>query len=185
MTYWPSSWVPVPPLISFRTKGWGWTSDFYSGTPTSGTYTLANRAYYVPILVPAVCVARRVWWYNGATVSASYDLDCGIYTDAGYKPGTRLVSSGSTAQGTASVIQFVDITDTALSPGLYWIAIACSSASATLLRNIDVASIGPSGDAIPRFQQSTALPLPDSATPVEVTSTTGQFLFGFATTASP
>lgn len=148
--------------------------------PSSATFETANRAVYYPLLIPTVCTARRVWWANGSTVSASYNVDCGIYADAGRKPGAKLVSSGSTAQGTASQVQFVDVTDTVLAPGLYWVALACSSASATFFTRS-----GSTGyDAIIRFQEATAIPLPSTATPVEA-SASSVYVFGFATTASP
>jgi hypothetical protein len=150
---------------------------------TSGTFETSNWAAYMPVLVPTGCIIRRLWWANGATVSASYNVDVGVYGDAGYKPGVRLISTGSTAQGTASQVQFVDVTDTALAPGRYWLAITCSSSSATVLR-ATLPSGGPIDAAI-RFQQSLAAhPLPATATPVE-SSTSTIYLCGFATTASP
>jgi hypothetical protein len=121
-----------------------------------------------------------LWWVNGATVNASYNVDCGIYADAGKKPGVRLVSSGSTAQGTASEVQFVNVTDTTLMPGLIWLALVCSSTSATLFRVAGSAIY----DALFRMQEAAALPLPATATPVESTGV-NYYLCGFATTASP
>jgi hypothetical protein len=115
-------------------------------------------------------------------VSASYNIDCGIYADAGRKPGARLVSTGSTAQGTASQVQFVDVTDTTLAPGLYWLALACSSSSATFFRT----SLGAAANALHMFQQTSALALPATATPAEGGSSMIHiYLCGFATTASP
>src|SRR5512139_3522493 len=148
--------------------------------PTSATYELANRAVYVPVLVPVTCVAKRLWWANGSTVSASYNVDVGVYLDASFKPGTKLVSTGSTAQGTASEVQFVDVTDTTLAPGRYWLALSCSSTSATFFRH----QIGVAYEALFRFEEASALPLPATATPVESTSA-NVWVFGFATTSSP
>jgi hypothetical protein len=53
---------------------------------------------------------------NGAT--ASGNMDVGIYDYA----GTRLVSSGSTAQSGTSAFQDFDITDTLLGPGIFYLA---------------------------------------------------------------
>lgn len=169
---------PVPRMVSLF-GGWGY--DYMSSSaPSSGAYEIANRAIYYPLIVPSACVARRMWWVNGSTVNASYNIDVGIYADAGYKPGVKLVSTGSTAQGTASQVQFVDVTDTTLAPGRYWLAIVCSTVSATVFRVTVAANI----DALLRFEEASALPLPATATPVE-SSNTPVYLCGFATTASP
>jgi hypothetical protein len=172
-------------MVGPFTAGWSAIANERGlGTaPASAAFTAANKARYYPVLVPVICAVRRLWWANGATVSASYNLDCGIYADAGYAPGTLLVSTGSTAQGTASQVQFVDVTDTALSPGLYWIAIACSSTSATLFRSQAISGAA-SVNAALSFGQTTALPLPATATPAEATDAE-VYLCGFATTSSP
>lgn len=171
---------PAPPMVS--TLGI-WGALQLTGPPASATFELANRAAYIPLIVPATCVIRRLWWANGATVSASYNVDCGVYRDAGHKPGAKLISTGSTAQGTASQIQFVDVTDTVLAPGLYWIAMVCSSASATFFRSSALINF----DATARFMETSALPLPATATPVAAAATGANnlYLCGFATTASP
>lgn len=175
---------PVPPMVSAWTRLIGWWDYGFSSAPSSGTWEAgggANRAVYVPIVIPSVCVVRRVWWVNGSSVSATYNIDVGVYADAGGIPGAKLVSSGSTAQGTASNVQFADVTDTTLSPNLYWLAIACSSASATFFRNNSSAA----WNASVRFMQETAFALPATATPVESDATLTFYLCGFATTSSP
>lgn len=183
MMYSPSSFEPIPAMVGTFSSG---LTPIPPGvgmsTPSSAVFESANRAVYIPLRITAVCVVRRLWWANGSTVSASYNVDVGIYADAGYKPGAKLIATGSTAQGTATEVQFVDVTDTTLAPGRYWLAIACSSASATFLR----ATVGASGymDAAWRFEEASALPLPATATPVEASSA-NIYLFGFATTASP
>lgn len=179
--YQPAYPLTIPNMVSVFDKRLGWMGeDLNASAPASGAWEDANRAVYQPILLPASCVVRRLWWANGGTVSASYNVDVGVYADSGYGPGTRLISTGSTAQGTASVVQFVDVTDTVLAPGLYWLAIACSSTSATFARCAITAAPAPPY----RHQQLSAFPLPATATPVMSTGT-NIYLFGFATTASP
>jgi hypothetical protein len=152
-------------------------------TASSAAWTVANGAFYFPLAIQRTMVARRLWWANGATVSASYNVDVGLYLDAGQKPGARLVSSGSTAQGTASTLQFVDIADTAVPAGVVWLGMACSSTSATFFRT---SLAGGAADAALGFQEASALPLPATATPAEYSQTSRVvFLCGFATTASP
>jgi hypothetical protein len=175
--YSPGYPLTIPPMVSVFTKGIGWMAEDVAATqPQSAVFEAANDAVYAALLLPAACVVRRLWWANGATVSASYNVDVGIYAASAYGPGARLVSTGSTAQGTASEVQFVNVTDTALAPGLYWLALACSSASATFFRSAVTGR-----DASFRFSEASALPLPATATPVESTGT-NIYLYGFATT---
>jgi hypothetical protein len=180
----PCPSIVTPNMVSVFTKQIGWIGEDYAATtPASSTYESANRAVYWPLIIPAVCVVRRLWWANGSSVSASYNIDVGVYTSSNYGPGEKLVSSGSTAQGTATQVQFVDVTDTTVAPGLYWLAISVSSASATIMRISLLGGAG-HGDAAVRFEEASALPLPATATPVEGT-VSNIYLCGFATTASP
>jgi len=181
MSYASGSYGAAPAMVNLYS---GWCEEDWGPktAPSSGTWESANRAVYFAILVPSQVTVRRVWWANGSSVSASYNIDAGVYADAGAKPGARLVSCGSTAQGTASSVQFASVTSTVIAPGRYWIAIACSSTSATFLRSTTVASLAT--DAAARFEEASALPLPATATPVE-SSNANAYLFGFATTASP
>lgn len=181
MTYSPGL-PPVLPMVSPFTFGISALAHERTlpSAPASLTYESANNGAYFPILVPGPCIIRRLWWANGSTVSASYNVDVGIYADGGYKPGAKIISTGSTAQGTATEVQFVDVTDTTLAPGLYWLAIACSSTSATFFG----VATNTVYNAVTRFTQATALPLPATATVAEA-ATNQVYLFGFATTASP
>jgi len=181
--YSPGNTVPIPPMVSAWTNGWGIVSEgSFANAPASTAWENANRGTWVPLMVPAVCVARRLWWANGVTVSASYNIEVGLYLDGGHKPGTKLITSGSVAQGTASQVQFCDITDTTLTPGLYWIYVSCSSTSATLFRSLSAAT----QEDLLRFEQESVGPgsAPSTATPVEA-SYNAVWLCGFATTASP
>jgi len=149
--------------------------------PSSATYTSANRAFYHPVVVFSTCVVRRVWWVNGATTTGGATIEVGVYADSGAKPGAKLIS-GSATQGTASEVQFVDVTDTVLVAGRYWVAIVSSSATNTTLLRDSTPSA--SFDAALIMEQATASPLPATATPVEASSAVF-YVFGFATTASP
>jgi hypothetical protein len=179
--YRPGFGVTVPPMVSLWSYI-GWLSPVTVGGASSATYASAARAVYYPIIIPAGCVVRRVWWANGATTTGGATIEVGVYADSGYGPGAKLVS-GSATQGTASEVQFVDVTDTTLPPGLYWIAIMSSSATNTTLFRGTVPQAG-AADAAVLFHQTSANPLPATATPVEAAST-DIWLCGFATTASP
>jgi hypothetical protein len=177
--YTPGYSITIPPMVSAYTQNIGWVTEVVSASaPASATWESAARAVYTPIVLRAPCVARRVWWANGATTTGGATVEVGIYANVDYGPGAKLVS-GSATQGTASQVQFVDVTDTALPPGLYWIAVMCSSATNTTMFRVSVTA-----DAMMRFEEASASPLPSTATPVE--STVGNlWLCGFATTASP
>jgi hypothetical protein len=177
----PAYLEPVPPMVSPYTMGWGFVDEAtVNSSPISSSWESANRGVWIPIYVPTVCVAKRMWWANGATVSGSYNVEAGIYLDAGHKPGAKLITTGSVAQGTASEVQFSDITDTTLTPQLYWLYMSCSTTSATFARGtLQTAS----WDELFRFQQASIGPgsAPSTATPAEGA---GQsiYLMGFSTT---
>jgi hypothetical protein len=176
----PHVGVPLPMVST-----WGpWSHSVASlnlAYPSSGTFPDQNRAHYYPIIVPVACVVRRLWWANGAVSEGN--IDVGVYRDAGHKPGARLVSTGSTAQGTVSQLQFVNVTDATLAPGTYWLAINADnpSGTTTVLRGSSVAG----WNAALAFEEAVgSVTLPATATPVEA-AYTQRFLCGFATTASP
>lgn len=77
---------------------------------------VTNLSVLVPFCVDTPSVAKKMWYYGGG--SASGNVDIGIYNES----GTLLVSSGSTSHGAFG--QNVDITDTTLAPGFYYMAIA-------------------------------------------------------------
>lgn len=155
----------------------------YFGSPASGVWATANSVVYQPVVVPVACVVRRAWWANGATTSGQ-NISAAIYTSTSTGvPGSKLVETAATAQGTASQVQFADVTDTALGRGLYWIALAVASVSSTTLFRVTMTN---ASAAMVKFGEAsiTVGALPATATPANH-GTQGQWLFGFATTASP
>lgn len=174
----PGLLEPALPMVS--TLGpWGWGLGAHVevlGTPASATWAANGRAFYFPLSIPSRCVAKRMWWANGATTTGGATIEAGLYQDAGSKPGSKLVS-GSATQGTASQVQFVDITDTTLYPGLYWVALMSTITTNTTVFRV---SFGAAGDAA-RFFEQTANPLPATATPVEAANSL-IWLCGFSTT---
>lgn len=128
----------------------------------SAVWPASNLAVFVPFTVYETITVVKLSILNGSAVSGNVDV--GIY-DAG---GARLVSSGSTAQSGASAIQTFDITDTVLSPGLYYLALAIDNTTATI-ENVSVTAIDV--EALGVFQQASAFPLPSSATPAAFAQT--------------
>ena len=171
----------IPPMVSVFNSQIGWASEAVTvSAPASAAYHSASGACYYPVQLAAPCIVRRVWWANGATVSGGATIEVGVYADSGYGPGTKIIS-GSATQGTASEVQFVDVTDTALTPGVYWIAVTSDSATDTTLFRSDIST---GYDAAFMFEEASASPLPATATPVESTNS-NIYLCGFSTTASP
>lgn len=127
------------------------------------TWPAANRAMYFPFVVGAPFLVAKVAWENAATVNGNTDM--GIY-DAAFN---KIVSAGSTAQAGANAAQVVDITDTTLLPGRYWMALASSSGTATYF-GWSFSAAGLAG-ACGILQQASAMALPASATPAAMAST--------------
>lgn len=180
MTYNPGYPDVQPPSVSVLASPW---STVQSGQGLSTTYENANRGIFVHFRIPIVCVARRMWWINGATVSPTYNVEAGIYADTGAIPGVKIVTTGSVAQGTASQVQWADITDTTLAPGSYWFFLSCSDAAATFLTYTGgwVSAIR----KLVKFQQASVGPgsAPATATPVTASVDNVPYV-GFSTTAS-
>ena len=90
-----------------------------STAPASTAWPSANLAIFVPIRVSRRMIAYKMAIGAGATAAGNFDV--GIY-DVG---GNRLVSSGATAKG-ASAEQIINITDTQIGPGLYYLALSAN-----------------------------------------------------------
>lgn len=134
-----------------------------SAAPSSAAWPGANTAIYIPFRVSRLVVAQQIVLANGATVSGNFDT--GIY-DAF---GNQVVSSGATAHAGINTKQVVNITDTPLGRGLYYLALSFDNATATTQRN-NALNIG-LASAMGVYNQATAYPLPAAATFASATST--------------
>lgn len=105
-------WAKPKHSIDTITDAWiGWQT-----TPNSVlAWGTQYRAIYVPIRVASRVTVVQLGISVAATATGNIDL--GIY----YPNGTRIVSTGSTTKLAASGVQVVDITDTVLVPGLYYL----------------------------------------------------------------
>ena len=122
-------------------------------TVGAGAWPSANLAIFVPWRVVAPTWARRVWYASG---NATGNVDVGIYRD----DGSLVVSSGATAQGSTNVVNFINITDTQIPPGDYFLALSCASASAQPYRSNNGGFSRSQGVC----QMAAAHPLPATAT---------------------
>jgi hypothetical protein len=127
------------------------------GAPASNNFVTANLAVFIPFYVPEPMVCTKLFWGNGAAVAGN--LDAGIYDTA----GTRLVSTGTTAQSGTTRAQVVDTTDTTIGRGTYYLAFASDTSGVTQ----KVIAVLPSA-GIPQslglLQMAAAFVLPSSAT---------------------
>jgi len=141
-----------------------WSRDMGYVAYAFTAWGTANLAVYVPVWVPFSCTATKLLTSYGSTVSGNVDV--GIYADSSGQPGSRLTSAGSTAMGSANTVQEFDVADQALTGGtLYWFAMACSATTSTVNCFTFSANACYIGRTVPLFTQTSALPLPSTATP--------------------
>lgn len=124
----------------------------------------ANLAIFVPFRVcRSETITHMATGYGSAT---SGNVDLGVYT-AG---GELVVSTGSTAQGTAGEEHIIDVTDTDIHAGMYYLAVACDNTTGrigqfTSTTNRQFARI------MGCRQMASAFPLPSTATLGGISST--------------
>ncbi len=126
------------------------------GSVASAVYPSANLAIYVPFSVVTPLPIAQIFWYNGAT--ASGNVDAGIY-DSRRK---KIISTGSTVQAGVNALQVVNVTDTWIGSGLYFLAIAMDNVTGTLFSGAAAGAFWHGIVGI--YQQATAFTLPATAT---------------------
>jgi hypothetical protein len=144
----------------------------FGTAPVSGAWTTANKALFWPFILPVEFFLGTLWWLNGGTSNGNVDM--GIYDDRFH----RVISTGSTAQGTINVVQSVAVGPVLLLPGNYYFALALSSATATIFGLSGSLSNVSNTDYQGIFEQATAFPLPDPAVPAKCSSIFGLDLCG-------
>lgn len=173
----------VSPFVSVVANESLWTYRAgAAAVPASATFPAVNRAYYFPFVTYQPCTIRRFWWLNG-TVAGTDNVQVGVYNDAAAGPGTAVLRGTSTTASGVSVMQFDDVTDTALPAGMYWLALWCSGTTTTITR------YNPSAVHARAFEgyleSSLSGGLPATATPATANAATWVGIFGFSTIASP
>jgi hypothetical protein len=99
-----------------------------SNTYASAVFPTANKVLYIPIRIPSPVLIQQLYIINGAAVSGNVDM--GVYS----RDGTKLISSGSTAQAGVSVKQQFNVTDTLIGRGVYYLAVTLDNIVGTLTR---------------------------------------------------
>ncbi len=165
----------APPFISTLSRyssGVEWSGSGGTAGAASTAWGTANLARFYLLRLPFMYPMRRMFVANGATISGNVDV--GIYTQA----GTKIWTSGSTAQSGASVLQYFNATDTLLMPGTYILALAMSSATATVHRVTGSFAGGLWGAT----RQASAFTLPD---PLTIATSAEAYLAIFGITSTP
>jgi len=126
----------------------------------SATYPSSNLALACPFEIAGSFLVRKVFWFNGTTVGTN-NVDVGVYDES----GTRLVSGGGTLSAGASGTQEVDVTDTLLKAGRYWLAYVQNGTTLTPIMSASgIALLRSMGCA----QMATAYPLPTTFVPAAI-----------------
>lgn len=158
-----SDWQGVvyqqPPILSttnYLSGGAaGDVASCYISQSGAAVWPAANRAIYLPVVVQRVCTAYQ-FLLNVSVQSGN--LDVGIYDEW----GNRQVSAGSTAVAAAGV-QLVNITDTVLTPGVYFLAMNCDNTTASFTRGSIATALQLQSYGVQQ-QAVGAVALPDPAT---------------------
>lgn len=95
----------------------------------------ANLSWYVPFVLTVPFTVRQLFWFNGSVTAGN--VDCGIAAE----DGTRIVSTGSTAQSGTNTMQKPTTTVTVLDPGCYYMGLSWSDATARFFAATSSAAI--------------------------------------------
>jgi hypothetical protein len=156
--------MPMPPLVS--SLGWHGLGkemrDF--GTVASATWPNTNQAFYIPITVTEDITVVKLWCFNGATASGNVNMS--LYDSSFAQVANTEI--GSTAQAGTNVVQAFDITDTALTAGLYYLAIVMDNTTGTIFRRQAPVGTFEYLTVIGMATEGAAFNLPATATPVAV-----------------
>lgn len=159
MPRWPN--VTMPPIVtvepfSLESIGAQLRSHLGISSSASAVWPTANLAIFVPFQLYQIATFVKMAVLIGAT--NGNNIDVGIFD----REGNRLVSIGSTAQGSTNAVQTFDITDTTLLPGTYYLATACNGTTGAISR------FAPTGAGFcascGMLQAASAFPLPASVT---------------------
>jgi hypothetical protein len=115
----------------------------YAGQTTSVRAMVANRLFFVPLVIPNAITATRIG--INVTTAVAGSARVGLYNDAaGIPSGAALLDAGTVNTGTTGEKEIT--ISQALTPGLYWIAIVtdntCSVTAEALGQGANVPNLG-------------------------------------------
>ncbi|MEO6604358.1 MAG: hypothetical protein ABIN55_01970 [Aeromicrobium sp.] len=124
-------------------------------TPVDALWPTANLAFYIPFVLERTVTVYQVGWVNAAT-AVTGTHEAGVYDSLGSK-----IISGAAAGSGLSAVQVVNVTDTVLSAGQYWIAMVNTS---TVGHVWAWAPTAPQAASLGVLTEATAGTLPTTAT---------------------
>ena len=137
-------------------SGWALGPAVSASAGANISWPTANRAIFWPFRVPVAVTACKM--ACGAVTGTGGNFDLGIYDAV----GNRVVSSGLTARPGASQKAVVDLVDTVLLPGMYYMAMSVDGttgwAGPTTPVNVGICKL------LGMRQMAAACPLPATAT---------------------
>lgn len=156
---------PTPHMISAISR-WGMGVEIAAYVPSalgSGITPTADRAQFTPILVPERATARKLFCHSGVTGTGNVEM--ALYTED-FK---QIVTSGAIAKTAAAVLMELDITDTLLEAGRYYLGWVAHIGTDTFHGYFNATIGNMAGKASGVFEQASAMPLPATATPAAFT----------------
>lgn len=133
-------------------------------TLTNGPWHSANDPVAIPFALTESVVVYRLAQQNGSSPGDNFDI--GVYDEA----FNRLVSTGSTAATTSW--QTVDVTDTILKPGRYYLVMSRDTTTASRVGQYTTGASTPLMAFAGLLDSSTdAFPLPDPLTNMAAAAT--------------
>jgi hypothetical protein len=116
--------LPLPVITPWSEEAFneGTRSIPTGTTPASLSWGTANRVAYYPFRLDVPRIVVKGFCINGATLGNVPTLDIGVYDQAGHK----LVSSGATAATPINTLQELDLADTQIGPGAFFIGLNVS-----------------------------------------------------------
>lgn len=162
---------PTNTILSISKEAIGYSVSL--SAPSSAVWPTANKAFYAPFYLWRDVSVSKMFLLNGSAVSGN--LEMGIYSTS----GVRLATTGSVAQAGTNSCQRVNLQATInLGMGQYFMALVINNGTGAVMRK-SVAS-PPLMNMFGYFQQTTAFPLPATATFASFTAGS-VFVFGIKT----
>ena len=168
MAEWPEYYMPPPPILTtLCMDSMGGALVSASASSASAAWSVANAGYFYPFRLTARATVYQLLFFVGDTSSGNIDM--AIYDSQ----KNRIVSAGSTAMSaTVNTIQELNITDTVLAAGDYWLAVAVDNTTGTCFQSaIQTDEISFSRFTVYTQTGLTAAALPDPMVPVLSTET--------------
>lgn len=124
---------------------------------TAGTWPVANRAIFMPIIIERPMTIYQLAAFNGVVAG---NVDCGLYSYPGSGlSATRMASAGTTAMSGTETVQVFDITDQNITAGIYFLAFVCSTiTTATFRRSTPALPAAQIGGVLQQNLAETKLP---------------------------